>query len=103
MIDKAYKNISISTGTLRHIDIENAIYDFACEVEAQSDEDKKTIQEILSLCDEFNRVKSDSDDEMWIIEKLYDQMDRLAPKGCYFGAHPGDGADIGFWEIWEND
>jgi hypothetical protein len=34
----------------------------------------------------------------WFLwEKLVDALNTLAPKGCYFGAHPGDGACFGFW------
>lgn len=35
----------------------------------------------------------------WLInEKLVDLLQNYAPKGYYFGAHPGDGALIGFWK-----
>lgn len=35
----------------------------------------------------------DTDMVGWFIEKL----DALAPEGYYFGAHPDDGADFGYW------
>lgn len=39
----------------------------------------------------------DPEEADWAIEDLFDKLDSCAPDGAYFGAHPGDGADYGFW------
>lgn len=44
----------------------------------------------------------DSEDCAWLLEQLFDSLDDAAPEGYYFGAHPGDGSDFGFWEIEDN-
>jgi len=40
---------------------------------------------------------TETDTEGYAMEELFDILDGLAPPGFYFGAHPGDGADYGFW------
>jgi hypothetical protein len=34
-----------------------------------------------------------------LVDILADALDELAPEGMYFGAHPGDGSDFGFWRL----
>ena len=30
---------------------------------------------------------------------LFDRLDQCSPEGMYFGAHPVDGSDFGFWRV----
>lgn len=36
-----------------------------------------------------------------LLTELIDILDKLAPPFCYFGSHPGDASDFGFWPNWE--
>lgn len=42
-----------------------------------------------------------SEDADALLEELTDILNDHAPEGYYFGAHPGDGADFGFWQVEE--
>ncbi len=41
-------------------------------------------------------------DDYYLNEVLFDAMNDIAPDGCYFGSHPGDGSLFGFFEIEED-
>ena len=41
----------------------------------------------------------DSEEAHYLLESLFDDLDSASPDGYYFGAHPGDGSDFGYWEI----
>lgn len=40
----------------------------------------------------------DSEDCMFFLDDLFNVLDQYAPDNYYFGAHPGDGSDFGYWE-----
>ena len=40
----------------------------------------------------------DAEESGWLLETLFEGLNSVAPEGYYFGAHPGDGSDYGFWE-----
>lgn len=39
----------------------------------------------------------DSEDAAFFLEDLVDTLENYAPEGYYFGSHPGDGSDYGYW------
>jgi len=39
----------------------------------------------------------DTDEARGLLLDVMEALDYLAPDGFFFGAHPGDGADFGFW------
>ena len=102
---------TIIHGTLLNYDLIEA---FVTELEARSvgsndAEVKSLIIEANEVCalgmrDGKDAVNYPADDAAadyygWLITDLSDKLDELAPEGYYFGAHPGDGADFGYWPI----
>jgi len=46
------------------------------------------------------------EDMAWIVNEIaWDAMNDIAPPNYYFGSHPGDGSDYGFWLVddWEEE
>ena len=89
---------TVSEGTLRTVDLVEAYANALDGTEtAQA---RKLVAEASGWLDD----KSDESDEHqeqgeWLLCDLAQALEEEAPPGCYFGAHPGDGALFGFWPI----
>lgn len=93
---------SLSHGTLRNYDLITCFLDII-------DETPEYMQMLASpgspLHPACSRIDDESD-EWWesedakcLLEELFFVLDVYAPEGYYFGAHPGDGSDFGYWLI----
>ena len=52
---------------------------------------------------EFSALWHDHYSESEAVGALMGAINDYAPEGFYFGAHPGDGADFGWWEVEDAD
>jgi len=99
-LGKDWIGTSISHATLRDEDLIpafEAVLDTAgVEYERPASVDKLLLGQPLT---------DDEQEEFayYVNEKLIDLLDGIAPEGTYFGAHPGDGSDFGFWEVDETE
>lgn len=119
-LSSEFKNVSVSSGTMVTEDLAETFLDVlvgkVCQ-KVMSQEQKRLVSEIREEVAEIvkrgeacnyhscgKHITDDKDQESlsWLVSKLFDILDQIAPKYCYFGAHQGDGSDYGFWEIDED-
>jgi len=97
---------SVSHGTLLNEElIESFIYELR-QQKPLSREHRKLIRDIQKTMSEAERVErlhsevlswADMAESSAAVDELIDALNFYAPLGFYFGAHPGDGSDFGFW------
>ena len=88
---------SYSSGTMREEDLIPTFL-FACRGLRMSRADRKTVTEIRrseAKADYYENELLASED----LQTLFDILNNYTPNYCYFGAHPGDGADYGVWVV----
>ncbi len=86
---------SISTGTLRPQDLIPRFFDTLAVVDPTA---HNTLNPDVHVA--LNQLDADEyTDVDDLLASLIDALDDAAPEGYRFGAHEGDGADFGFWEV----
>ena len=87
---------SISHGTLRQPDLLNAFADTLASLDRTFDDSEaKALATLLEIDSGYCAGLPDA--AAAVLDDLDDRLQGFAPPYCYFGAHPGDGSDFGFW------
>lgn len=91
---------SVSEATMRTQDLVPSFLDVLSQY------DPETCARIeADMVKTFGSSDLDDDDDAWdtedmayiLNEDLWEALNELAPEGFYFGSHPGDGCDYGYW------
>lgn len=87
---------SVSSGTMRTEDLLDALsYELDYQLSRQSKRFPRAAQR--KLIREANSPKLTAEDAQYVVEELFEALQDFAPPYACFGAHPGDGADYGYW------
>ena len=91
-----YRNYSLSHATMRNEDLIPCFADFL-----RDHAECWPYAEPVNACDHLFDETGYYDPELaeYLLDDLFSALNEIAPDGCYFGSHPGDGSDYGFWEI----
>lgn len=104
---KVYADLgSVSSATMRSEDLIPAFQSMLEELAAASGDtsDLRFCEEINEHYDAAENASEDyysTEEADYDLEELFDRLGEYAPPGTFFGGHPGDPADYGFW-IYEN-
>jgi hypothetical protein len=85
---------SVSHGTLLEEDLIPAFMDELEYLDPEAYAEAKAELELFSGEDEVGL-------SLFLNDYLFDLLDEYSPPGHYFGAHPGDGSDFGWWPVEE--
>ena len=80
---------SVVSGTLRPRDLIEAFADELASLDSAG--------KYRNLVAEARALDPDSDDATEVLSELEQSLGELSPPYVFFGAHPGDGADFGYW------
>lgn len=110
--DKSFEMIyapiggSLIHGTMRNCDLVPAFLNALHKTSIFEKLMKEICESPTSPLNVITSLDADDADPRWtseemalFIEELFDTLDGYAPEGYYFGAHPGDGSDYGFWPV----
>lgn len=94
------RNVSVSHSTLRTVDLLRSFSAFIREYANNDGQHDALITEaiLLSRIDEESLTESLVLQQEESVESLFGILDSISPSGYYFGSHPGNGSDFGFWE-----
>jgi hypothetical protein len=94
---------SVSHGTMREEDLIPTFLEKLKELDPQRAQtlkeecDKLELEQPAGYGQSYYTEES-KEDASWVLIELFDALQECAPEDYYFGSHPGDGADYGFWQ-----
>lgn len=95
---------TISHGTMRYVDLIPTFVEYLRAYDAThdvltDDENERIIRAVSNYDNDLDLMERHGGSVTYLLDALFDAMNDLAPDGYYFGAHPGDGSDYGFWAV----
>lgn len=91
---------TVTHGTLRYVDLIPEFWEYLTMYHPETTITLSDVDLYSTIIDANSDSDLDDDDIEacgFLLETLDRAMNDIAPEHYYFGAHPGDGSDFGFW------
>jgi len=97
-----YRSHTISKGTLDIDDLLYRCFGFVCRANLPMDQTEMEILAATERCMAgmvyYGNPKTNRKKRMRLLTKnVFSMLERISPRGCFFGIHPGDPGRVGFW------
>ena len=99
-LDNAYKNVSVSTGTLDVNELAYNCFGFLrlLQLDRAKAERLQSAKQRLAASDKLNADTARILRKNLLFNHFFELLEDISPEGCYFGIHPGDPGNLGFWD-----
>lgn len=99
-LDKAYKNVSVSTGTLDVNELAYNCFGFLrlLQLDRAKAERLQSAKQRLAASDKLNADTARILRKDLLFNYFFKLLEDISPEGCFFGIHPGDPGNLGFWD-----
>jgi len=99
-LDKSYKNMSVSMGTL---DVDDLVYNCfgflrSLHLDPVTSERLSVAEQRLAASIYVNEESTRPGRKDVLFDNIFDILEDISPRGCFFGIHPGDPGNLGFWD-----
>jgi hypothetical protein len=100
ILDKSYRNVSVSTGTL---DVDELVYNCfgflrSLRLDPITTERLSAAEQRLAASIYLNKQSTQPGRKNVLFDNIFEILEDISPQGCFFGIHPGDPGNLGFWE-----
>ena len=99
-LDQGYKNVSVSTETL---DVDELVYNCfgflrTLPVDTVTAERLEAAEQRLAASIYLNDDSLEPEKKNVLFNNIFKILEDISPRGCFFGIHPGDPGNLGFWD-----
>jgi hypothetical protein len=99
-LNQGYKNVSVSTGTLHVDELVYNCFGFLRTLPADpvTAERLQATEQRLAASIYLNDDSPKMDKKNVLFNNIFEILEDISPRGCFFGIHPGDPGNLGFWD-----